>query len=116
MSTSYATPDVTIQARRWTIGRARDCDYVISHALVSSRHATLEERPDGYLYLVDNNSTNGTYFNSLSNKIAQPTPIGADDVVYFSRQYNVSVGEMLRALGAKATGRKTDEGLMLQIN
>ena len=115
MST-YVPPEVTVQTRRWTIGRARDCDYVVSHALVSSRHAALEERPDGHLYLVDNNSTNGTYYNSPTNRLTQPTLIAADDVVFFSRQYSVSVGEMLRALGAKASGHQPNEGQMLQIN
>jgi ABC-type multidrug transport system ATPase subunit/pSer/pThr/pTyr-binding forkhead associated (FHA) protein len=108
--------DVTMQSRRWTIGRARDCDYVISHALVSSNHAALEERPDGYLYLLDNGSTNGTYYNSPANRLNGPTPVGSDDVVYFSRQYSVTVGEIVRSLGAKAVGRPPSEGQMLQVD
>lgn len=116
MTPSDRQPEVTMQSRRWTIGRARECDYVVSHALVSSRHAALEERPDGYLYLVDNGSTNGTYYNSPTNRLTQPTPVGSDDLVYFSRQYSVSVGEILRALGAKAIGRPPAEGQMVQVN
>ena len=44
------------------IGRAPDCDYVLSDDAVSSRHAGLS-RQEGYLLLEDLDSANGTWVN-----------------------------------------------------
>jgi two-component system cell cycle response regulator len=50
------------------IGRGRDNDIVLASDCVSRRHARLEHRPDG-LYLLDLNSTNGTFVNE------EPQPV-----------------------------------------
>ncbi|MEJ0000417.1 MAG: FHA domain-containing protein [Verrucomicrobiota bacterium] len=76
---------------------------------VSSRHAALEQRPDGQLFLVDLNSRNGTYLNSPSQRLTEATPITPDDVAYFSRQFKITIGEVIRAVGARAA-RKDGRG------
>jgi diguanylate cyclase (GGDEF)-like protein len=50
------------------IGRGRDNDIVLPSDCVSRRHARLEQRPDG-LYLVDQDSTNGTFVNEEPHRI-----------------------------------------------
>lgn len=45
-----------------TIGRGRDNDIVLASDCVSRRHAQLEHRPEA-LYIVDLESTNGTFVN-----------------------------------------------------
>src|SRR5262245_51066899 len=51
-----------------TIGREANNKYVIADSSVSRLHALLEKREDGY-YLVDKNSSNGTFING--KKISQ---------------------------------------------
>jgi hypothetical protein len=63
-----------------TIGRAPDCDLVLSHPTISRRHATLRPRTYGW-ELVDLGSTNGTRVNGWWVRNAQP--LHAGDVVSF---------------------------------
>lgn len=111
-----ADPYVTINSRRWTIGRAADCDYVISHAHVSSHHAVLEEQAGGRLYVTDSSSSNGTYLNLASQRINQSTAVTSDDLIYFSRNFSVTVGEILRAVNRKASApAAAGAGQVLQL-
>jgi diguanylate cyclase (GGDEF)-like protein len=52
------------------IGRGRDNDIVLPSDCVSRRHARLEQRTDG-LYLLDLESTNGTFINDEPQRIAE---------------------------------------------
>lgn len=52
------------------IGRGRDNDIILPSDCVSRRHARLENRPDG-LYLVDLDSTNGTFVNEEPQRIEE---------------------------------------------
>ena len=52
------------------IGRGRDNDIVLPSDCVSRRHARLEQRPDG-LYLLDLDSTNGTFVNEEPNRVRE---------------------------------------------
>jgi ABC-type multidrug transport system ATPase subunit/pSer/pThr/pTyr-binding forkhead associated (FHA) protein len=113
---TLATPELTMQTRRWTIGRVPENDYVVSHAQVSSRHAALEQRPDGSLFLIDLNSRNGTFLNTSPQRLPEPTPVTPDDVAYFSRHFKVTIGEVIRSLDAKASGAQGAEGKMLQVD
>ncbi len=53
-----------------SIGRDRDNDIVLDSDSVSRRHAKVEHR-DGYFYVVDLDSTNGTFVND------EPEPVSA---------------------------------------
>ena len=53
-----------------SIGRGRDNDIVLPSDCVSRRHARLEQKPDG-LYLLDLESTNGTFVNEEPNRIRE---------------------------------------------
>jgi len=52
------------------IGRGRDNDIVLPSDCVSRRHARLEQRPDG-LYLIDLDSTNGTFINEEPQRVRE---------------------------------------------
>ncbi|MCR5138425.1 MAG: FHA domain-containing protein [Oscillospiraceae bacterium] len=56
---------------RFVIGRAEDCDIVISHPTVSRNHCIIL-RENGKLYITDNNSTNGVILNSETLKGKAP--------------------------------------------
>ena len=71
----------------YTIGRSEQCDIVIDHVHVSRIHAYLEYQNDRY-YIRDNQSSNGTYLNSLNNPV-ESASLGQDDVLFFSGQYSV---------------------------
>ena len=46
-----------------TIGRSEDCDIVLDHGSVSRVHATVQATPDGYLAVMDADSSNGTFLH-----------------------------------------------------
>ncbi|MCS6885738.1 MAG: PrsW family glutamic-type intramembrane protease [Acidobacteriota bacterium] len=63
-----------------TLGRGADRTVCFSSALdptVSTNHATIERRPDGF-YLIDNRSTNGTIHN---NRLISETKLQHGDVI-----------------------------------
>jgi pSer/pThr/pTyr-binding forkhead associated (FHA) protein len=60
-----------------TLGRSSHCDITLPDAEVSRQHARLEWRPDG-LYLVDTNSTNGTYVHG--HRVAQARLRGGERI------------------------------------
>jgi RsiW-degrading membrane proteinase PrsW (M82 family) len=66
-----------------TFGRDFNCNvrFDANERVVSSKHAFIEARPDGF-YLTDNNSTNGTYVNGSR---VQHHKLSSEDVVTFGR-------------------------------
>jgi len=58
-----------------SIGNAEDSDFVIRHATVSQRHATLVQK-DGHFELRDLSSTNGTFVNGRRINGGAPVKIG----------------------------------------
>jgi hypothetical protein len=64
----------------FTIGRDRDCDFVLADLTVSRRHARLERDGDGWL-LADLDSTNGTRLNGW--RVSSPVPVRPGDQVSF---------------------------------
>jgi protease PrsW len=62
---SLAGKRVFLTGEHLTVGRSENCDLMFDlrqDRIVSSKHAYIENKPDGF-YLVDNESTNGTFVN-----------------------------------------------------
>ena len=56
----------------WIIGRAEDCDLIVSQPTDGGHHCRLTMQNDGFV-LVDLDSTNGTYINGT--RIAPREPV-----------------------------------------
>jgi type VI secretion system FHA domain protein len=56
-----------------TIGRLDGNDWVLRDQFVSSHHAEIQYA-DGVFYVVDTNSSNGVFLNSLDNRLTAGTP------------------------------------------
>ncbi|HEX9962653.1 MAG TPA: PrsW family glutamic-type intramembrane protease [Pyrinomonadaceae bacterium] len=67
-----------------TLGRDLNCNvrFDLNERVVSSKHAFIEARPDGF-YLTDNNSTNGTYVNGSRVQFHKLNP---EDVFSLGRE------------------------------
>ncbi|HVA50405.1 MAG TPA: FHA domain-containing protein [Pirellulales bacterium] len=63
---------------RWTFGRDPNCDIVIEHAAVSSRHCQLTRLPDGFV-LEDLGSSKGTFVNG--QRISAVVKVGPHDQI-----------------------------------
>lgn len=61
---SGSTHSVDLENLRYTIGRAGDCEVQVQDLSLSSHHARLERRQDGW-HLTDLDSTNGTKINGV---------------------------------------------------
>lgn len=87
------------------IGRLSDSDVVLTNPYVSRQHARLEKRQDGY-YLVDLNSTHGTFVNG--EKISERLLSGGDRVQLGRNQIELLflVGDGQEA-GARVTPETT---------
>lgn len=68
---------------RITIGRDSGNDIVIPEETVSGFHATIEYK-DGYFYLEDHRSTNGTYLNKRKIDQNKPVSLKSGDKVFFA--------------------------------
>jgi pSer/pThr/pTyr-binding forkhead associated (FHA) protein len=52
--------------RRILIGTSVECDYQVTDKTVSRKHADILVKEDGYVVLIDHDSTNGTYVEDLT--------------------------------------------------
>lgn len=78
-------PPIAVPAQgRIAIGQASDNDVVIANQYVSRKHAHLRVE-NGVLWLIDVGSKNGTFVDTLSNRV-QETPLQAGQTVYFANQ------------------------------
>ena len=66
------------------IGRDIKCDITISSKSVSFHHIFVEKEGNDW-YIIDNNSTNGTYLNSYKNRISK-VKLKRGDILYLSTQ------------------------------
>ena len=81
--------------RALIVGRSPDCDLVVNHACVSSRHASIGRDAGGRVRLRDENSANGTFLNQPANEIRE-ADLRDDDVVFLSEQYKVPGSLLLK--------------------
>ena len=68
----------------FTVGRDIKCDITISANSVSFHHLIIQQEGDDW-YIIDNNSTNGTYLNSYKNRITK-AKLKRGDILYLSTQ------------------------------
>ncbi|HKN94045.1 MAG TPA: DUF1707 and FHA domain-containing protein [Thermoleophilaceae bacterium] len=73
-------PLMALPGRAITLGRARDCDCVLSDLTVSRRHARIDFR-EGAWFLSDLRSANGTLVNGL--RVIDEVPVRPGDRVTF---------------------------------
>lgn len=70
--------DHTVVSPTCTVGRSRDCDITINDSSLSRLHFRLEDR-NGTIFVVDNNSSNGTFLNK--RKVGEAPLIHGDIVI-----------------------------------
>lgn len=70
--------DYSLEGFTCTVGRSKDCDIAIDDSSLSRLHMRLENREGNY-FVVDNNSSNGTYLNR--RKIVEAPLIDGDQVM-----------------------------------
>jgi pSer/pThr/pTyr-binding forkhead associated (FHA) protein len=72
------SPITPIRNDRFTVGRASECDFVLTDKQISRRHCTFTAS-GGDLWIEDENSRNGTAVNCL--RIESKTELHAGDAV-----------------------------------
>jgi pSer/pThr/pTyr-binding forkhead associated (FHA) protein len=81
------------------IGRAADCDMVLDHHSVSRVHASVQVTPEGYLAVVDADSSNGTRLHRNGRWIrVRKVILGTEDRVRFGEQ-EVPVRQLVDLFG-----------------
>lgn len=93
---SYAFSPAPVN-RTFTIGRSPECDLVINNHFISRRHAELALGEDGVVTIRDLGSSNGTGIGSIRNQVDN-SPVREMDLVFFSEEYPVPGGVLLRHL------------------
>lgn len=68
---------------RITVGRAHDCDIVLSSQTVSKLHAWFEVGENGTHYVTDKGSRNGSRINGQRIAVDQPAAVDAGDRIEF---------------------------------
>lgn len=58
----------------WIIGRAEDCDLIVSQPTVGNHHCLLTWQSDGFT-LIDLSSTNGTYIDGIRMAPREPVRV-----------------------------------------
>jgi pSer/pThr/pTyr-binding forkhead associated (FHA) protein/S1-C subfamily serine protease len=71
-----------------TIGRDATNSIVLAYSDVSGRHATLCQKKDGTVSIIDHNSTNGTYVNG--QRISGEVVLKKGDMVMIAKKYPLS--------------------------
>src|SRR5437773_4381717 len=90
---TYSTPDgpqeITIEAERTSLGRGSEADQRFADDGLSRLHAIVYREGDR-VWIVDNNSTNGTFVNGEAVK-PSGTPLNNGDIVRIGHQTNLRV-------------------------
>lgn len=96
-----------------TIGRSRDCDIAIEDTSLSRLHLRIEKRGGTY-FLVDNNSSNGTFVNR--RKVAEAPLIDGDEIVagrihFYFHFKEMAEGSVTRPMPAMTVSRTISANL-----
>lgn len=93
--------------RRYSIGRALDCDIVLADASVSRRHAELEMR-DRVVTLVDCGSTQGTHVfeHGRARRVGRES-VQSTTMVQLGA-LTLTVGDLIEAIRVKYPDRNTE--------
>lgn len=70
---------ITIDNSFFTIGRSADCNYQLDDAMVSRHHLTIEYDEETKQCFVTDNSSNGTFLNSVRLKHGERTALKQGD-------------------------------------
>jgi ABC transport system ATP-binding/permease protein len=73
---------------RYSIGRSQECDLVLDNAFISRIHAYIEKRDDG-IWLIDNNSSNGTFVNDVDDQVIGERLVQGGDIVFLTIYHQV---------------------------
>lgn len=76
---------ITIDKNTFVIGKGADSDFVISNSAISRSHAKIVNQ-DGKFYIVDTQSTNGTYINGKVIEPNKSIEIKNGDLLRFSNE------------------------------
>lgn len=111
------TPDgrsVPIRAT-CTLGRAAECDVVISDPKISRHHSMIQRQGEGEYWLVDMGSSNGTYLDgrrlTQATRLADGNRIRLGDEEY---RFRLLEADHERA-NSKSVGETTMEGTMFDV-
>ncbi|MDE6519123.1 MAG: FHA domain-containing protein [Ruminococcus sp.] len=77
---------IEITKNPFRIGRGKDNDFVLSDSMISSHHAQIIH-DSGEYYIVDNNSSNGTYLNDIDNKILRARIVDGNSIFFAMNRY-----------------------------
>ncbi len=90
-----------MKEHKFTIGRSRQCDIVLSDETVSRRHAELVFLKNGHLFLIDCHTQNGTSImeNGKARRITQEF-LSPSDIVQFGNVC-IPVKELLASIRLK---------------
>ena len=83
MPIATPSPASAVQTK-WLIGKADDCDIVLTTDTVSSHHCRLTRTATGFA-LEDNDSTNGTYVDGIKLTAFQAVPVTQQNTITLGR-------------------------------
>lgn len=76
---------ITIDKNTFVIGKGADADFIISNSAISRNHAQIVNQ-NGQFYIIDNESTNGTYINGKVIEPNKSIEIKNGDLLRFSNE------------------------------
>ncbi len=95
------------------IGRSPKANIIIPLDMISSFHAQLVMDNSGVLYLIDQDSTNGTYVNNVKLNAGTPKEINKGDQISLGKSNTVSVvfnpDDYVAGVAPPQSGRITDD-------
>ncbi len=81
---THESVSLVLDKRMVRIGRDSGNEIIISREFISSLHATIEYK-NGYYFLEDHRSTNGTYLNNRKVSENRPVRLKSGDTIHFAK-------------------------------